>query len=86
MKYAWYDFAGNVGVTMMVLAYLLLQTGKLRMNDLRYLLMNTIGAALVLISLLYSFNLSAFLVEVFWLLISLFGLIKYVTSARQNKA
>ena len=86
VKYAWYDIAGNVGVAMMVLAYLLLQTGKLRMNDLRYLLMNIIGAALVLISLLYSFNLSAFLVEVFWLLISLFGLIKYVTTARQNRA
>ena len=82
MKYAWYDIAGNVGVAMMVLAYLLLQTGKLRMNDLRYLLMNTIGAALVLISLLYSFNLSAFLVEVFWLLISLYGLIKLLAGAR----
>ena len=82
MKYAWYDFAGNVGVTMMVLAYLLLQMEKLRMNDLRYLLTNTIGAALVLVSLLYSFNLSAFLVEVFWLLISIYGLIKLLAGTR----
>lgn len=85
MKYGWYDFAGNVGVTMMVLAYLLLQLGKLRINDLSYSLVNMIGAALVLISLLYSFNLSAFLVEGFWLLISLFGLIKHFSTARQGK-
>ena len=82
MKYAWYDIPGNVGVAMMVFAYLLLQLGKLRMDDLRYLLMNAIGAALVLISLLYSFNLSAFLVDVFWLLISVYGLIKLLTGAR----
>ena len=84
MKYAWYDFAGNVGVALMVAAYLLLQMGKLRLNDLSYSLVNVIGAALVLISLLYSFNLSAFLVEVFWLLISLFGLIKYLAGPKQE--
>jgi len=86
MKYGWYDFAGNVGVAMMVFAYLLLQMGKLRINDLSYSLTNAIGAVLVLISLLYSFNLSAFLVETFWLLISLFGLIKFLRSTRQTNA
>ena len=79
MKYGWYDFAGNLGVAMMILAYLLLQMGKLRINDLSYSLANTLGAALVLISLLYSFNLSAFLVESFWLLISLYGLVRFLT-------
>ncbi|MCU1265282.1 MAG: hypothetical protein JWM21_1600 [Acidobacteria bacterium] len=80
MKYGWYDLTGNVGVAMMVLSYLLLQLGKLRINDLSYSLTNAIGALLVLISLVYSFNLSAFLVESFWLLISLFGLIKFLTT------
>ena len=86
MKYGWYDFAGNVGVAMMVFAYWLLQMGKLRINDVSYSLTNAIGAVLVLISLLYSFNLSAFLVETFWLLISLFGLIKFLRSTRQTNA
>jgi hypothetical protein len=84
MKYGWYDLAGNVGVAMMVLSYLLLQMGKLRINDLSYSLTNAIGAVLVLISLVYSFNLSAFLVESFWLLISLFGLIKFLTTKRPS--
>lgn len=83
MKYGWYDLVGNVGVAMMVIAYLLLQMGKLRINDLSYSLANAIGAVLVLFSLLYSFNLSAFLVEGFWLLISLYGLLRFLTKAPQ---
>jgi len=82
VKYGWYDLIGNVGVAMMVMAYLLLQMGKLRINDLSYSLANAIGAILVLFSLLYSFNLSAFLVESFWLLISAYGLIKLLVTGR----
>ncbi len=83
MKYGWYDLVGNVGVAMMVIAYLLLQLGKLRINDLSYSLANAIGAVLVLFSLWYSFNLSAFLVESFWFLISLYGLLRFLTKAPQ---
>jgi hypothetical protein len=36
--------------------------------------MNASGAVLVMISLALRFNLSAFLMEAFWLLISLYGL------------
>jgi len=77
MQYAWYDFAGNIGVALMVLGYLLLQAEKIRSSDLTYSLMNGIGALLVVVSLLYRFNLSAFLVEAFWFLISVYGLIKF---------
>jgi len=84
LKYGWYDVGGNVGVAMMVLAYLLLQMGKLRIDDLGYSLTNAIGAALVLLSLVYSFNLSAFMVESFWLIISLFGLFKFATKKKQS--
>ncbi|HKP39247.1 MAG TPA: hypothetical protein VJT71_20485, partial [Pyrinomonadaceae bacterium] len=77
MQYAWYDFLGNIGVGLMVLGYLLLQAEKIRSSDLSYSLMNGIGALLVVISLLYRFNLSAFLVEAFWFVISVYGLIKF---------
>lgn len=82
MTYLWYDFAGNLGVGVMVVGYLLLQAEKISSRDLSYSLMNGIGALLVVISLLYQFNLSAFLVEVFWLLISIYGLIRFATRAR----
>jgi hypothetical protein len=82
MAYGWYDFAGNIGVALMVLGYLLLQAEKLHSRDLSYSLMNGVGALLVVVSLFYRFNLSAFLVESFWFLISIFGLIKYMTRPR----
>jgi hypothetical protein len=86
MRYAWYDFAGNIGVGLMVLGYLLLQAEKIRSSDLSYSLMNGIGALLLVISLLYRFNLSAFLFESFWLVISVYGLIKFLARARAAKS
>ena len=76
MNYSWYDVAGNIGVLMIVVAYLLLQLEKLTSSAVSFLLLNAVGALLVIVSLLFQFNLSAFLMEVFWLLISLFGLAK----------
>ena len=76
MNYSWYDLAGNIGVLMMVIAYLLLQMEKLSSSAVSYLLLNAVGALLVILSLVFHFNLSAFLMEVFWLLISLYGLAK----------
>ena len=86
MQYAWYDFAGNIGVALMVLGYLLLQAEKIRSRDLSYSVMNGAGALLVVISLLYRFNLSAFLVESFWFLISVYGLIKFAVHPRAKES
>ncbi|HEV8589947.1 MAG TPA: hypothetical protein VGQ72_13820 [Pyrinomonadaceae bacterium] len=85
MQYAWYDFAGNIGVALMVLAYLLIQAEKVRSRNLSYSLMNGIGALLVVVSLLYRFNLSAFLVESFWFVISVYGLLKFASKRRANE-
>lgn len=82
MDYSWYDLAGNVGVLMMVGAYLLLQLEKLSSSAVSYLLLNAAGALLVIVSLIFHFNLSAFLMEVFWLVISLFGLAKSLRHRR----
>src|SRR5882762_9483065 len=76
LDYNWFDLIGNIGVLLMVVAYLLLQLEKLSSSALSYLLLNTVGAILVIISLMFRFNLSAFLMEAFWLLISLYGLAK----------
>lgn len=82
MDYSWFDLIGNVGVLLMVIAYLLLQLEKLSGSALSYLLLNAVGAVLVMISLMFRFNLSAFLMEAFWLLISLYGLTKLLLSRR----
>jgi len=82
LDYSWFDLIGNVGVLLMVVAYLLLQLEKLSGSALSYLLLNAVGALLVMISLMFRFNLSAFLMEAFWLLISLYGLAKPLLSRR----
>ena len=74
MTYSWYDFIGNVGVLLILLSYLLLQMKKIKSQSMYYSLMNAAGALLILVSLYYNFNLSAFVMEIFWLLISLYGL------------
>ncbi len=82
MDYSWSDVVGNVGVLLMVVAYLLLQLEKLSGTSVTYLLLNAAGAIMVMISLLVQFNLSAFLMEAFWLLISLYGLTRTLFSNR----
>lgn len=77
MQYAWYDLVGSVGVFTIILTYVLLQTGKLKSETLAYSALNGAGAALIVFSLLYSFNFSAFIVESLWVLISIYGIIKY---------
>lgn len=76
MDYSWFDLVGNIGVLLMVIAYLLLQLEKLSSSAFTYLLLNAVGAVMVIVSLMFRFNLSAFLMEAFWLLISLYGLTK----------
>jgi multidrug transporter EmrE-like cation transporter len=73
MKYDLLDLVGNVGVLMLMVAYLLLQLNRLSCG-LIYSVLNAVGASLIVISLLTNFNLSAFLMEVFWVLISLLGI------------
>ncbi len=77
MRYAWYDFVGSIGVAVIILTYILLQTGKIKSASLIYSLLNAAGASLIIVSLVWNFNFSAFIVEFFWVLISLYGIGKY---------
>jgi multidrug transporter EmrE-like cation transporter len=77
MRYGPLDLVGNVGVVMLMIAYLMLQLNKLRSDGLAYSLLNAIGASLITVSLLYDFNLSALVMEVFWVLISFIGIYRY---------
>ena len=74
MSFHLFDLAGFIGVLLIIIAYLLLQLDKLPSSSPSYSLMNAAGALLIIISLIFAFNLSAFIVEVFWFLISLLGL------------
>ena len=77
MNFAWYDFVGSIGVGIIIFAYVLLQIERLKSESLLYSLLNAAGASLIIVSLLFNFNFSAFIVEFFWVLISLYGIAKY---------
>lgn len=83
MTFVWYDILGTIGVALIIVTYALLQFGRLRSEQLVYSLMNGLGAALILISLAYSFNFPSFIVESFWLLISLYGIAKAVSRRKK---
>lgn len=74
MSLHWYDWSGLFGVILILLAYFMLQAGRVRGDALVYQLMNAFGAIAVLISLLYAFNLSAFVMETAWLAVSIYGI------------
>jgi predicted membrane protein len=82
MKYSFTDFLGNIGVVLIIIDYLLLQLNRVSSNSLSYSLLNAVGAILIIISLLFNFNLSAFIMEAIWVLISLFGLYRYFRPQR----
>jgi len=83
MNFDLFDLAGFVGVLLIVIAYLLLQLGKIPSSSLSFSLLNAAGSLLIMLSLVFKFNVSAFLIEVFWFLISLIGLSKWVISRKQ---
>ena len=78
MNYGLLDLLGNIGVVLLIITYLALQLNKLSSDGLPYSLLNLIGASLISVSLLGNFNLSAFVIEVFWALISLIGIVRYL--------
>ncbi len=74
----WYDIVGTLGVAVIIITYVLLQIERVRSDQLIYSLLNAIGASLILVSLYFDFNFPSLVVEFFWLLISLFGVGKYL--------
>jgi hypothetical protein len=79
MPIAFYDVVGFFGIMLIVGSYFSLQTDRIAKEDLSYSLANGIGALCVLFSIAFQFNLSAFLVELFWVVISLIGIIRFFT-------
>lgn len=86
MTFFWYDWAGYLGVALVLLAFFLLQERKLQGSGLVYQLMNVLGAIGVMLSLAFgSFNLSAFIMQVAWLLIGGYGIVRGVQRRRGTR-
>jgi hypothetical protein len=79
MSFSLPDIAGTIGVALIVLTYILLQTERVRSEQLAYSVINGLGAALILVSLWFDPNLPSVVVESFWLVISIYGIVRYRT-------
>ena len=79
-----FQIIGFIGMIFIVWAYYILQMGKYTHDSLFYQLLNLIGAVLLLISLCVHFNLGSFVIEVFWIIITLYGMYKNKKEKKNN--
>ncbi len=82
-SFGWHDVVGITGVSMILLAYLGIQLERINGQSLIYSLINMAGAILIMISLYYTFNLASFIIECFWLAISILGIVRWLR--RRNR-
>ncbi len=70
------DAVGLLGVALYVAAYAGLQLGKLGLADVRYTVLNAVGGLAVIFSLVWTFNLAAFVTQVLWLVFTIIGYLR----------
>jgi multisubunit Na+/H+ antiporter MnhB subunit len=71
------DLIGILGVVVIIIAYMLLQLEKIDAKDLNFSVLNALGSFLIIISLIYNWNLASFFMESTWMALSLYGILKY---------
>lgn len=80
-----HNTVGIVGSALIILAYLLLQTGKLSSEQIAYSVLNLVGASCVIFSLSFEFNGAAFTLEAFWVVISVIGIVRIVSHRKSGQ-
>ena len=81
-----YQIIGFIGMLFIVYAYFLLQIKKYTITSFSYQVLNLVGAILLLISLFVHFNLGSFIIEVFWIIITLYGMYKNLKEIKNEKS
>lgn len=77
------DLVGIAGVTCYQIAYAGLQLGRLQRTDGRYIALNILGPVCLLFSLVFHFNLAAFVAQVLWLVLTTIGFIRTAIAKRK---
>lgn len=84
--YEWHDFVGNMGVVLILACYFGAQTGRMDIRLPAYSLLNGAGALLIIVSLIHNFNLSSFVIELAWLAISGYSLLRWLRTRHRTTA
>ena len=80
------DLVGVAGALTILVAYLLNQLRVLESTDWKFPLSNLVGSLLITYSLLFNFNLPSMLIEIFWSIISIYGICRSVGVVRGRTA
>lgn len=72
------DLIGSIGTLIVTAAYFATQMRYLNSEDILFPVANLIGSLFMAYSLVYAFNLASALMELFWILISLAGIVNYL--------
>lgn len=75
MQLGVFQAIGLVGVGFILVAYLANQQRWLHSEDWRFPAANLVGSLLILVSLCVEWNLPSVVIEVFWIAISVYGLV-----------
>lgn len=71
-----WQILGTLGAALIVLCYWQVVRGAWSPQGKQFLWVNMAGAILLIISLCFNFNLGSMLIELFWVYISVSGLLK----------
>lgn len=71
------DLLGFIGVSLILIAYFLNLNNKLKADDIRYIILNLIGAMLACLASVLMAYYPFVLLEGVWTLVSLVALVKY---------
>lgn len=67
---------GFAGISLVLLAYALLASGRMSNDDWRYPVINIVGTLGIAYSLLYEWNLPSMVAQLVWIAISIVGLMR----------
>ena len=71
------DLVGIVGVALVISGFFFVQLEKITHRSSYYLYSNFLGALMLLFSLYYHWNLASVVIEILWLLITIYGIVKF---------
>lgn len=71
------DAIGSFGALIVVAAYFGTQMRMMNSDDLAFPVVNLLGSVLIVCSLVQNFNLASMLIEGFWIIISVIGIIQH---------
>ena len=79
-----FNVIGTIGVICCLAAFYLVQSERTSPQQMIYPVLNLVGAILLLISLLWSWNTPSVLIEIAWISISVYGIYRIMKERKKN--